>query len=99
WNKGAEGIYGWYANEAIGNDIGDFLKTGYPETQERTMIGSRLVAEGYWNGEISQMSRDGRRLQMQVSTRLLRDSAGNIIGSVSINQDITERKKAEQVLR
>jgi PAS domain S-box-containing protein len=99
WNKGAEGIYGWYANEAIGKDISDFLKTEYADNRDRAAIGAHLVDEGYWYGEIRQLSRDGKHLQIQVSSRLLRDSAGNIIGSVSINQDITRRKKAEQVLR
>src|SRR5512142_228162 len=60
----------------------------------------RLIAEtGHWRGEASQQRKDGSRFPVEVSSIVLHDDNGQITGYISVNRDITERKKIEGALR
>jgi len=60
----------------------------------------RAIAErGSWRGEATQARKDGMPFPVEVSSMVLHDESGQITGYVSVNRDITGRKRAEETLR
>jgi PAS domain S-box-containing protein len=98
WNVAAERMYGWRADEAIGQDAIEFLQTEFKD-EARTHVIDELFREGYWRGQVIQKRKDGVALYAFASTSLLKDKAGNAVGVVAIGRDISERKEAEQKLQ
>lgn len=97
WNKAAERLYGWSADEAVGQHILDMIPTEIideaPDLAMQTLFG-----EGQWEGEAIQKHRDGSNINVFSSASLIRDSAGQSTGVVAVNRDVTERKRAEAAL-
>ncbi len=97
WNKAAEHIYGWKAEEVIGRMLHDVLKPEYPY-QSREEVVSLLGEKGAWSGEIIHHHRNGHALSFQSSIKRLKNAGGHSMGMVSVNHDISERKRAEELL-
>jgi PAS domain S-box-containing protein len=93
WNKSAERIYGWAMEEAVGHDVKEMQ---YRNSLSRFEKANQVVMEkGAWSGEMQQVARDGRELITDCSLTLVRDQAGNPKSILSINTDVTEKKKLE----
>jgi PAS domain S-box-containing protein len=97
WNKAAEELYGWQAAEVIGKSVTEILRGEFAVPVADTT--HQLFTEGSWKGEVIHWCKDGRRVPVLAAVRLLRDEAGQPIGAVSVNRDITERKQMEEALR
>ncbi|MEO8606350.1 MAG: PAS domain S-box protein [Chloroflexota bacterium] len=98
WNRAAEDIYGWRAEEVIGKLTADVLQTEYKSPQERERILQAFLIEGHWESEFRQKRKDGRELYILGSTTLFKDKQGVPFGIVSVNHDITERHQIEEAL-
>lgn len=98
WNRAAELLYGWSAEETLGRYGPDITRTEFPN-QNSDEMRLQIRETGFWRGEVTQIKRDGTRFPCEISSLLLRDEKGQITGYVSINHDITERKQAEEDLR
>jgi len=98
WNRAAESLYGWSAEEVMGKYGPDITKTEFLNLDRNEML-SHIRETGIWRGEVTQSKKDGTRFFCEVSTLLLRDEPGNVTGYVSMNHDITERKQAEEAVR
>ncbi|HWQ19929.1 MAG TPA: PAS domain S-box protein, partial [Methanotrichaceae archaeon] len=96
WNKAAERIYGWQANEVVGLMGSDILQTTFPVELNREAIARDIFEKGGWEGELIQRTKDGKDITVHARSMALKDEAGDVIGGVSISSDITERKKAEK---
>lgn len=98
WNKSAERLYGWSAEEAIGQSA---LQLAWRENVGEYQAARRqALHKGTWAGEASQLARDGRRLVVDSVWTVVHDSAGNPKSILAINTDITEKKRLEaQFLR
>jgi len=96
WNQGAEQLYGWKSEEAIGKVAHDLLQTVFPAPLEE--ISRDLSAAGHWEGELVHTKRDGSRVTVASRWSLQRDERGHPIGTLETNNDITERKRAEESL-
>lgn len=98
WNKGAERIYGWTAEEAVGKNIRDlYRKEITPEFDEAKKI---LIEKGEWFGESRHVTREGREILAANRWTLLRDQDGNPRSVLVIHTDITDKKRLEsQMLR
>ena len=94
WNRGAEELYGWTAQEAIGNITHTLLKTCFPESREA--LDTMLAAGEQWDGELVHTRRDGTEVVVESRQVLLRDEAGQPGAILEINRDITERKQRER---
>lgn len=97
WNQGAERLYGWRKDEAIGKHKQALLSTVFPQPLEEIEDSLRLT--GSWEGELTEIKRDGTRVAVASSWTLQRDERGEPVAVLEINNDITERKLAELKLR
>jgi PAS domain S-box-containing protein len=98
WNAAAELLYGWKSEEVLGCLGVDIIRTEWAEQDAIEM--RRIIAEtGRWRGEASQARKDGTRFPVEVSSIVLYDERGQVAGYVSVNRDITERKRAEEARR
>jgi PAS domain S-box-containing protein len=97
WSKGAEKLYGYTKDEALGKTSRELLVTSLPLPFEE--IVATLRAGGQWSGELVHRRRDGKLLTVQ-SRWLLRPGTGAYAEEIfESNVDITERKRMEEALR
>jgi PAS domain S-box-containing protein len=96
WSRGAEVMYGWSNEEAIGKNTYALLRSEYSEPIEH--IEARVIADGRWQGEAIHHRRDGTRLTVASRWALERDAAGEPVRILTIANDITDHKRAEAEL-
>ena len=98
WGRGAERLYGWTAEEAVGRSVQELT---YRENLSQLVEATGIVIEkGDWDGELRQFTKDGREVIVEGHWTLVRDAEGNPKTILAINSDITEKKKLEtQFLR
>ncbi len=94
WNKGAEALYGWTAQEALGRITSSLLQTRFPI--DLADIEAHLERHGYWEGELVHTCRDGRVVLVESRQALMRDEYGHLTAMLEINRDITRRRQREQ---
>lgn len=91
WNKGAERLYGWSKEEAIGTTIESLL---YPDPSHFYASMKTLLSRGEWSGELVQVSKNGTPLTIESHWTLVYDDQGMPQSVFTINTNITERKAA-----
>lgn len=98
WNAGAERMYGYSADEMIGRPISVLippeLADEMPAILERLQRGERID-----HLDTVRVRKDGRRIDVSLTTSLIRDAAGTVTGVSAIARDISGRKRAEELLR
>jgi len=99
WNKAAESIYGWTAEEATGKDLFELLKVTFLNGVTCSAAKAQILAEGRWTGESIRTHKDGKRIDIDSSIVLIRDNNGKPIGTVGVSRDITRQKQAEEALK
>ena len=97
WSRGAEHVYGWSAKEAIGSVSYELLQTVFPLPLQD--LYARLLATGAWEGEVTHTRRDGTQVRMMSHWATHRNANGEVIGSLQVNTDLTERLRIEDQLR
>ncbi|HSR12122.1 MAG TPA: PAS domain S-box protein, partial [Thermodesulfobacteriota bacterium] len=97
WSKGAEEVYGWRREEALGRVIYELFQTKFEGPPSEVL--AEIVRKGRWDGELVHTRRDGQRITVLSRQVVQRDPDGNPVGIFEINIDITERKKVEEELR
>jgi diguanylate cyclase (GGDEF)-like protein/PAS domain S-box-containing protein len=96
WNKSAERLYGWRAEEVIGQSMEKML---FPETAAFAEATRQVMAFGEWSGEIAQQRKHGSTMMVEGRWTLVRDEQGLESSVLCINTDITQRKAAEQKIQ
>ncbi len=94
WNRGAEELYGWSEQEALGRVSHTLLHTRFPTS--RAVVEAHLEREVQWEGELVQIRRDGRTVVVESRQILLRDAQGVTKAFLEINRDITQRRFLQQ---
>jgi PAS domain S-box-containing protein len=98
WNEGATRIFGYTAEEMIGETITRIipkeLHAEEADTLARIGRGERVARY-----ETARMAKDGRRIEVLMQVSPLHDKSGSVIGASAIARDITERKAADDALR
>ena len=92
WNRGAERLYGFTSEEAIGQSSHALLQTKFSVGFIELI--TRLRNESHWSGELRHICKDGHEVIVESRLQLLRD--GTVI---EVNRDVTERKQIEADLR
>ncbi|MBS1791740.1 MAG: PAS domain S-box protein [Acidobacteria bacterium] len=93
WSRGAERLYGWTAEEAIGRTARElhYSKQASPLAEATKLT----VEHGEWNGELRHITKDGREVIVEGHWTLVRDAEGKPKNILAINTNVTEKKKLE----
>jgi PAS domain S-box-containing protein len=90
WNEGAERLYGWTREEAIGKKAADLLCSRFPIPLEQ--IEGQLKEIGRWEGQLVQCRKDGSEVTVHGRWGLQTDAAGRPLAILEINTDRTEHR-------
>jgi PAS domain S-box-containing protein len=97
WSEGAERLYGWTREEAIGHRTHELLRTVFPESLEKVV--EQLRRGGRWKGELRHRTKDGREVIVESHWLGQFNPDGQVAELLESNIDITERKRDEEDLR
>lgn len=93
WNSGAERLYGWKADEAMGKFASGLLQT------KSSVPLAEVQKKEFWEGELLHTTREGRQITVASRWTMLLDKDNRPAGWMEINTDITARKSAEDAAR
>jgi two-component system cell cycle sensor histidine kinase/response regulator CckA len=91
WNCGAEAMYGWPSEEALGRNLGDLLRTEFSGPADS--LDATILSRGQWEGEVIHHKRDGARVVVSSHWALQRDANGAPFRILTINRDITNHQR------
>jgi PAS domain S-box-containing protein len=98
WNRGAEEFYGWTAEQVVGKvTTHQLLQTVFPAPLEQ--INAKLLRTGRWEGELVHTKRDGTQVVVASRWSMEQDEQGRPLATLETNNDISERKRAEEEIR
>ena len=96
WNRGAERLFGYKAEEAVGRPITTILIPHDRLDEEREILGRIWRGECVDHYETVRRCKDGSLLDISLTVSPLKDAAGKIVGASKIARDITERRRAQE---
>lgn len=94
WNRGAARMYGYSAEEMIGQSLAKLIPADRQENED-AVLGRIRDGEAPEPYETVRRRKDGKLIDVFVTVSPVRDDAGNVIGASKIARDITERKQAQ----
>jgi PAS domain S-box-containing protein len=97
WNRGAEELYGWTSEQAMGKRSHELLQTVFPAPLDE--INAELLQSGRWEGELGHTKADETKVVVASRWSLRRDDQDRPAGVLETNNDITERKHREEEVR
>jgi len=95
WNRSAERIYGWTAQEAVGRKLEDLLPKDGFNASKYEEARKTILETAYWQGEFAARTKSGKEVFVEARWTLVRDSQGVSKSVLEISTDITEKKKFE----
>src|ERR1700732_1244874 len=87
WNRGAQDMYGWWADEGLGQISHELLQTVFPRPIAE--IEAELVRHGHWDGELVHVTRDGKRLVVASRWAVQTDDEQRPVAFLEGNTDAT----------
>jgi len=96
WNNAAEKIYGWNREEVEGRAISDVIETRYESDETTEKVFAMLKEKGNWQGEVIQKNRRGKDMYIFSSISQISGADGEISDIISVNRNVTERKKYQR---
>ena len=100
WNRGAEMIFGYMANEVIGKHYRLIMPPELVTRGEVEWLAEQMHQHGYIrNYETERIAKDGRRVIVDLTRTAIRNEEGEVVGSSAILRDITARVQAEQAIQ
>jgi two-component system, cell cycle sensor histidine kinase and response regulator CckA len=97
WNKGAERIFGYSAEEMIGTSIMRLIPLER-QAEEEEILSRIKRGDRYDHFDTIRVTKDGRQLHVSLTISPIKDANGYVVGASKIARDITERKLAEKAL-
>jgi PAS domain S-box-containing protein len=97
WNRGAQELYGWTAEEAIGKHSHLLFQTEFPIPVDE--VRAELLRTNRWEGELQKMTAGGSRVVVASRWTLRRDEQGRPAAILETNNDISERRRREEEIR
>jgi len=97
WNRGAQEMYGWTPEQAVGKQAHELLHAVFPVPMDD--VRAELLRSGRWDGEVEKTRADGTQVVVASRWSLRRDELGQPAAILETNNDITERKRREEEIR
>jgi PAS domain S-box-containing protein len=97
WNRGAQELFGWSSEEAVGRHVHELLRSVFQTSVEE--IDADLLRSGRWEGEFESTRADGTKVIVASRWSLQRDERGQPAAILETSNDITQRKRWEQEIR
>ncbi len=97
-NLAAEKFYSTRADTAVGMRSEDLMKYRYPSMKARQAAKEALERDGAWQGEVIYADQQGERV-LSISLTKLKDQNGKPVGLLTVQEDVTAKKKSEETLR
>jgi len=98
WNKTAENIFGYSADEAINKHVIDLIVSADAKTKVDLVLESLLENKGGGRSSNDNITKDGRTISCEWYNTPLLDSAGKVIGIASLCEDVTAQKQSEMMI-
>ncbi len=98
WNQGAERIFGYKAEDAIGQNIRLIIPADHQD-EERTILARVRRGERIEHFETVRLRRDGSYVDISLTVSPVRDAAGRVVGASKVARDISEQKRIERAMR
>jgi PAS domain S-box-containing protein len=98
WNKAAENMFGYTAEEVVGRSIIVLFPPDRVD-EEQAILARLRRGERIESYETVRVRKDGRKLNVSLTVSPIRDASGAVVGASKIARDITERKRADEALR
>jgi len=98
WNAGAERIFGYRAEEMVGQPITKIIPLELHD-QETEILAKIRRGERIQHYETERVAKDGRRVDISLSVSPVRDGSGKVVGASKVGRDISDRKRAEKLRR
>jgi PAS domain S-box-containing protein len=95
WNTGAEQLYGYTRDEALGQISHELLRTVYPDSQEAML--AVLERNGQWTGELRHTTKDGRGVLVESRHQLIDLGGQRLV--LETNRDVTEQRRLERQIQ
>jgi PAS domain S-box-containing protein len=95
WNRGAERLFGYAAQEVLGKSIGILIPEDRLD-EEQHIIGRIRKNERVDHYETIRRRKDGSPIELSITVSPIKDAAGRVIGASKIARDISERRRAQQ---
>jgi PAS domain S-box-containing protein len=95
WNRGAERLYGWSREEALGRRPDALLRTVFPRPREE--ITAEVARAGHWEGDLAHTRRDGSAVVVASRWTRRLGEGGSLAAILEINTDVTERTQAAEL--
>ena len=96
WNRGAERIFGYTAEEMIGQSIRKIIPTDRQHEEDR-VLSSVIAGQRVDHFDTIRRTKDGRLVPISLTVSPLRDSSGQVVGASKIAREISDRKRAEML--
>ena len=97
WNKGAERIFGYTAEEVIGKPVTILIPKGH-EDEEPAILARLRAGKRIEHYETIRITKDGRLLDISLTVSPIKGPNGEIVGASKIARDITEQRQARRAL-
>jgi two-component system cell cycle sensor histidine kinase/response regulator CckA len=97
WSDGAARLYGWSPEQATGSVARELLPTEFPVLEREAE--ASLLEHGEWHAELTRQARDGSVVQVASHWILHRDQAGRPDAVIEVDNDVTEQRRAQELLR
>lgn len=92
WNRGAERLYGWSRDEAVGRHADTLLKTQFPDSA--AVMQAHVAEHGGWEGELVRTRQDGSQVVVASRWSLQGDPHSATLATMETANDVTERREA-----
>ena len=97
WNRGAQELYGWTSEQAMGKRAHNLLRTVFPVPLDD--IHAELLRTGRWEGELEHTKADGTTVSVSSRWSLRRDDDGSPAAILETNNDISQQKRREEEIQ
>jgi len=91
WNQGAERLYGWKAQQVLNKNVNELLYQ-HESLSQLDNIQTSLAESGSWQGELHQLTKQGKEIIVASRWTLVRDEDGQPKSILTVNTDITDKK-------